>query len=169
MKRLITFAALAGAVLIGVAQTSAQTASPAASPFSVQFDQKFSQTACPDGSPQGAYCINVTGTADSPDLGKVALSRIAVLDSQAKPDSNGCVPASTKGKLTIKGDDVNFSATGLYCNNVTIAAYIYIVSGGTGKYSNAIGSGIISVPPPVSMAQGIGTEPWSGTLNATGK
>ena len=132
--------------------------------FIVNFDQKFSQTSCPDKSPKGAFCINVTGTATGSDLGSVALSRVAVLDTQAKPDSNGCVPASTQGKLTIQGDDVNFTATGLYCNNVTIAAYIYVITGGTGKYSHATGSGIISVPPPISMNQGIGTEPWSGTL-----
>ena len=137
---------------------------PTATPnttFKITFAQRFTPTKCPDGSPAGAFCLNVSGTAIDPVLGEISMTRVAVLEFLGKKDENQCVPASTNGKLLIGGDEVAFTASGVFCSKTSVATYNYTITGGTGQYAKASGSGVIDVPAPANTNV---VEVWSGTL-----
>ncbi len=140
------------------------TPTPTEAPMvlALKFAQKFTPTKCPDGSPTGAFCLNVSGTANDPVLGEVTMARVAVLNFAGEKDKNQCVPASTDGTLTIGSDTITYTAPGVFCPKTSIATYAYQVTGGTGAYANATGAGTIDVPPASSSSTGV--ENWSGTL-----
>jgi hypothetical protein len=131
--------------------------------FFVQFEQAFDGTICPEGSPQGAYCLSVTGTTNSATYGELSLSRTVVADNLGERDAFGAVVVSSFGILTdADGDTLEFELTGGLYQQQGAADYRYFITGGTGKFERARGHGVVMVPNPTSSSTG--TEIWMGTM-----
>jgi hypothetical protein len=144
------------------AVSSAQVAAKTLS-FHIAFAQKFAQITCPVGNASTTFCLSVTGIAEHHEFDGAQFARAAFLTGVLDPSSPACNPASTNGTLmTADGDTITFTAHGTYCKDVEIAAYIFVITGGTGKFQGASGSGIISVPP--FTGPGVGSETWDGTV-----
>jgi hypothetical protein len=81
--------------------------------------------------------------------------------------ADSCASATTQGTLSLvnTGATVSFTGTGTFCGATQIADFTYTISGGTGAYQHATGSGSIHVPLPSSSSTGI--ELWNGTLVAS--
>lgn len=112
------------------------------------------------GEPAGSICFSGAGNGEMQPLGKVTFTRTAVYQPGG-PDS--CGPAKTQGVLTTaSGDTISFSATGTFCRATQTATYTYKITGGTGAYKGATGTGTIQVPRPQSNTSE--TQSWSGTF-----
>jgi hypothetical protein len=131
--------------------------------FFVQFEQEFAGTICPEGSPQGAFCLVVTGTSNSATYGELTLSRTVVADRSGERDEFGATRVTSIGSLTDSdGDTLEFELLGgLYAQQGS-ADYRYFITGGTGKFDEARGHGVVLVPNPTSGSTG--TEIWMGGL-----
>jgi hypothetical protein len=128
-----------------------------------QFEQEFHGTICPEASPQGAYCLIVTGTTILADYGELNLSRIVVADNFGERDEFGAVVVTSSGSLTdADGDTLEFNLQGGLYSQQGSADYRYFITGGTGKFERARGHGAVIVPPPTSSSTG--TEIWMGSL-----
>ncbi len=135
----------------------AGTTSQTAVPLLVNLEQKYSGTTCDAGAPTGSVCLNVTGTGTIAGLGKVEMKRVVQIDAASADPKKG----TTKGKLTFEnGDFLNFRAVGNVMFEDGTASYNFIITGGTARFKNAIGGGIITVPPPSGSVR----ELWSGVL-----
>lgn len=127
----------------------------------IGFAQTFTPSDCPSDATDTKLCISVKATGETSALGKITVTRTVIVQNASAGDCNA---ATTTGTLTTaNGDSVNMSAKGQVCLNNGSAYYNYTFSGGTGKFKNASGSGVITVPPPTDSSHG--TETWSGSLN----
>ena len=159
-------AKIASAAPNGVVSPSV-TASKTVS-FHIAFAQKFAQITCPVGTSTTTFCLSVTGVAEHHQFDNAKFSRTAFLTGVLDPSTPACNPASTNGTLTTDdGDSITFIAHGTYCKDVQIAAYIFVIIAGTGKFQGVSGSGIISVPPYTGA--GVGSETWDGSITFPGK
>jgi hypothetical protein len=125
------------------------------------FNDSYTPHDCPIGEAPGSFCADVAGTGTAPaNYGTLKLARTANL---ATPLGTGpCAPTSTYGTLTVgTRSDVTFEAVGNHCGSSGIASYSYQITGGSGTFATATGSGTIDVSV---VASDSGTERWSGTL-----
>jgi hypothetical protein len=130
--------------------------------FQVGFAQYYAQAACPTDAASGALCISVKATAQDAKLGQLTVDRTVVVAVDDSPTK--CYKATTTGTLASEnGDKLNMNAAGQVCFSNGSAFYNYNFSGGTGKFKNVSGTGVITVPPPTDSHHG--TETWSGNLN----
>ena len=143
------------------------TATPTASPtpfsgaFQVVFTDQYSAAACSGGQPTGTICVSTSGSGQAVGLGTISLSRTSIY---APGGADSCGSATTKGTLTLAtGDTITFTGTGTFCRASQAGSFSYKITGGTGSYLHATGSGTIQVPRPTSSSTG--TESWTGTLH----
>jgi hypothetical protein len=130
--------------------------------FLVGFAQYYAQASCPTDAASGAVCISVKATAQDAKLGQLTVDRTVVVAVDASPTK--CYKATTTGTLSSdNGDKLNMNAAGQVCFSNGSAFYNYSFTGGTGKFKNVSGTGVITVPPPTDSHHG--TETWSGNLN----
>ena len=130
--------------------------------FLVGFAQYYAQAACPTDADSGAVCISVKATAQDAKLGQLTVDRTVVVAVDDSPTK--CYKATTTGTLASdNGDKLNMNAAGQVCFSNGSAFYNYSFTGGTGKFKNVSGTGVITVPPPTDSHHG--TETWSGNLN----
>jgi hypothetical protein len=147
-------------VLPTSAATLAPTSTPASHTLSVAFSVHITVVNCSGSRPAGTLCINVTGNGTAGALGAISVSRTAIL---SPPGDDSCGPSTTTGKLTTAGGDtVTFNATGQFCRATSTARYTYTVTGGTGRYRHATGTGSMEVPRLTDSTSP--RETWSGTL-----
>jgi hypothetical protein len=140
--------------------TPSPTPTPNTAPFQVTFQDTLATITCPVGQPTGTLCLSFKGQGQAPSLGATSLARTAIVS--ATTSSDGCQPVSSMGSLTAAdGGKVNFTATGEYCASSDTATYTYTITGGSGKYQGASGTGTIRFPP---SSGNTGVETWSGTL-----
>lgn len=126
-----------------------------ASEIDVNFAQTFVFGNCPASAPVEDICINVTGVSDQPQSHNLQFSRIAMVNPSAFDDAHPtCLPIETSGTLTLPRGTLSIHAPGNVCFADGIASYDVIVTGGTGAYAGALGSGKIVVPPPESNSTG---------------
>ncbi len=137
------------------------TATLSADVLQVSFSEQYSAAPCGGTSPAGTTCVSTTGSGQDAALGNVSLSRTSVY---APLGTDSCASATTQGTLTVTttGDTVTFTGTGTFCGASQIADFTYTITGGSGAYQHASGTGSIHVPLPSSSSTG--TEAWSGSL-----
>ena len=145
--------------------TGTATPTPSPTPFSGVFQASFADhytaAACTGGQPTGTICVTTSGTGQTANLGTTSLSRTSVY---APGGADSCGSATTQGMLTLAtGDTLTFTGTGTFCRATQVASFTYKITGGTGNYLHATGSGAIQVPRPSSSSTG--TESWTGTLH----
>jgi len=156
--------AAAVAVLLLLAVPTAAAADGAAEktaerPFAAQLDGTFAFGPCPADAPGGAQCLtdDVRGRAKA--LGRVTGEFDVVFDTAAFGDDQ-CGPIRKQGALTAAdGEQLTIRATGTFCFTNTIAAYVYTITGGTGRFEGATGDGVWYVPAPTTFDGTAGTGP----------
>jgi hypothetical protein len=123
----------------------------------------FSTTAPP---PLLTLADSVSGNADG--LGKVTGSFTVTVDFN-HPVANGFVLVSKTGSLVAaNGDQINLAMVGTFNVTTFDVHYVFVVTGGTGRFTEATGNGTWDVPPPTTFDPntgiGSGTETFRGTI-----
>jgi hypothetical protein len=137
------------------------TATPNPNVLQVNFSDQYTAAICGGTAPAGTTCVSTNGFGQDAALGGMSLSRTSVY---APLGADSCTSATTQGTLTVTatGDAIKFTGKGTFCAATQIASFTYTISGGTGSYQHATGSGSINVPLPSSSTAG--TEIWSGSI-----
>lgn len=134
----------------------------------INFAQTFGAVACPATAPAGDFCLNVTGTSDSPVAGHVEFKRIVMVNAALFDNAHPtCIPDETTGTLTLPRGTLTFHAPGNVCFADGIASYDVVITGGTDAYAGALGGGKIIVPPPLTGSTG--SELWHLELFRTAR
>ena len=141
---------------LGATHTLAYDPLPVSIPVSIDFAQQYARIACPSSAPATAFCLGVTGTANSAVLGAVSFERTVVVPNIGlfDPDHPTCIPDETSGTLTLPNGALTFRAPGNVCLADGTASYGLIVTGGSGTFKGVLGGGQITVPPPDTASTG---------------
>jgi hypothetical protein len=162
--------ALGGASLVPLASASAAGALT----FKAEVEIFYPPTSCSAGTPEGVACFTRTGMSLVRGLGKVEESYAYILDERPA----GCPEEHVRGlpsmaRLTVQGKgaiDVRVSGTDCLARvppAPVTGTETFIVTGGSGRYAGASGSGTIahiSNGPPAWR----GKDTWTGTLVVPG-
>ena len=121
---------------------------------------------CASDAPPSALCLHdeVTGTVTH--LGRTTGNFEVVFDI-AQFGEDGCGPIKKTGAFTAaNGDQLRIEADGQFCFATVVAIYTYNITGGTGRFTGASGSGSWVVPPPINFdgVAGVGDEFLLGGL-----
>lgn len=155
-----TGATLPTSIVPTATSTAAPTSTPVSHTLSVTFSVSIDVVDCPTAQPTGTLCINVNGSGTSSVFGALKVSHSAVL---SPPGDDSCGPSTATGKLTAaNGDTATFKATGQFCRSNSTARYTYTITGGTGSYKHATGTGSIEVPRLTDSPSP--HETWNGTF-----
>ncbi len=163
-RRLATLLPVAVTLLLALsvpATAGADTAEDATTEqsFAARLNGAFAFGPCPEGAPQGAQCLtdDVHGRATA--LGRVT-GRFDVVFDVAAFGEDQCGPIRKEGALTAaNGDQLTIRATGTFCFTNTIAAYVFTITGGTGRFEGAGGDGVWYVPAPTTFDGTSGNGP----------
>jgi HYR domain-containing protein len=170
VPRFVALAAAAGAVAL---VTAASSASSAAGTLSLRaaLGVTSDPVACPPELPQdGTDCRARVEQARVPGLGAVTATYVWVF--RVGPPTCPSIltkPLATTGRLAVAGKgELRFALSdGAGCVDVEPVRnepQTFTITGGTGLYAGASGSGTVER----SVSEGVGTETWTGTLVAPG-
>jgi len=109
---------------------------------------------------------SVSGNAEG--LGQVTGSFTVTVDFN-HPVADGFVLVSKTGSLVAaNGDTINLAMVGTFNVTTFDVHYVFVVTGGTGRFAGATGNGTWDVPPPTTFdpntGSGSGTEIFRGTI-----
>jgi hypothetical protein len=109
---------------------------------------------------------SVNGNAGG--LGKVTGSFTVTIDFN-HPVADGFVLVSKAGSLVAAdGDRIDLSMVGTFNVTTFDVHYVFLVTGGTGRFAGATGNGTWDVPPPSvfdpATGSGSGAESFRGTI-----
>jgi len=128
---------------------------------------------CPADAPEADYCFTRTGSGVIPGLGTVSGTYAFLVAKSCPEDGDLLLPA--KGRLIITGKgEIDVSLSGLPdcfvpASLVLKAKESFTVTGGTGKYVGASGSGTVQHDiTEVLGGPGPGHDLWVGTLSVPG-
>lgn len=125
------------------------------SKIDINFAQTFVFKNCPSTAPVGDICIYVTGIADQLRARPLEFTRVSMVNPSLYDDAHpACQPIETSGTLTLPRGTLSIHAPGNVCLADGVASYDVIITGGTGAYMGALGSGKIVVPPPETDSTG---------------
>jgi hypothetical protein len=157
-------AAVAG-LLAAVAVVPSRALAGSQVPFQATIAETYTATIC--GPAQ--LCINAIGSGQATQLGNTAESASVVSDL-ASTSAPGCHTETRTTTLTAaNGDQITLQATGENCSTgptTVTATDAYMVTGGTGRYFGATGSGTNTVA--ADRASGTAVVTFSGTLSTPG-
>jgi hypothetical protein len=122
--------------------------------------------ACPADAPAGALCLHDDVAGQMIHLGRTTGSFEVVFDTAAF-GADGCGPIRKQGSLVAaNGERIDVSAEGTFCFGTLVALYEFRITGGTGRFANASGSGSWLVPAPTTFdgVSGTGDEFLLGAL-----
>ena len=160
-------------VVLATASVLVLPAAPTLASAQVPFEAKLTQTAtaapCPQGAPASALCFAQTGTGTATHLGQMTKESFVVLT----PVSATCVTFTENTVLrAANGDTLTAQQSGTSCfrTPTTVdAAGPYTITGGTGRFSGATGSGTATATLNV-VAPGVlaGPAAYTGVLSSPG-
>ncbi len=134
-------------------------------PFQATFIERAPVTTCPPSSKPTDLCFNVSGSGTSLPYGPITFTSFDINFLQPGGTSainsdnpNSCEPTTRQGSIYIGHDTIRFTASGTWC--VSLVHFVYQVTGGTGTFRQARGTGSISIPDPLNQV----LEYWTGTL-----
>ena len=114
-------------------------------------------------------CGDITGSGHGSHLGKIGESA-AIVSYLSTPLGGGCFPETRTTTLTAaNGDELTLAAAGTNCptSPTTVAASdTFTVTGGTGRFVGASGSGTVSAT--VDLATSTAVVTLSGVLSSPG-
>jgi hypothetical protein len=157
------FTATVGLMALAAATTRAQGNSGETSELRGLLTGNFSTIAPP---PLLTLSDSVSGDAE--DLGDVTGSFTVTIDFN-HPVADGFVLVSKTGSLVAaNGDKINLAMVGTFNVTTFDVHYVFLVTGGTGRFAGATGNGTWDVPPPSTFdpntGSGSGTETFRGTI-----
>jgi hypothetical protein len=165
--RILVMAALLGLLALTPTRTSAATLVP----FQASVFEHFSEGFC---APQ-TVCITAAGTGQATSgqashLGKVTEDFSVQVDVNPADVVNGCSPETRSTVLVAaNGDEITMSATGWSCFATSSASDSYVVTGGTGRFQGAFGSGTDSNTFMLTSSDsGVAVTTFSGNLSSPG-
>jgi len=165
------WAILAVAVLCAVMVALPQQVSAASLvPFHATVAETFTAGPC---APLPSLCVTSTGSGQATHLGNVRESTVTVLDLASKPGPGCATDGHAETRATTlfaaNGDQITLVGTGYSCPTgpTTLTAVdSYVVTGGTGRFSGASGSGTITAT--IDLANGTAVDTFSGVLSQAG-
>jgi hypothetical protein len=154
---------MVGLVVLAAATALAQDQPGATSELCGRLVGHFTTTAPP---PSLTLADSVSGNATG--LGQVTGSFTVTIDFN-HPIADGFVLVSKTGSLVAAdGDKINLAMVGTFNVNTLDVHYVFLVTGGTGRFAGATGNGTWDVPPPSTFDpttdSGSGTEIFRGTI-----
>jgi hypothetical protein len=153
-------------LLLRPSHTSASAATLV--PYQASVSETFSAAMCG----QWAVCITATGTGQATHLGAISEDASIVVDINPADQQNGCNLETRTTTLTAaNGDTITMSGSGLTgCPESTNEANDrYVVTGGTGRFQGASGSGTDSNTHTFTGPDaGVATTTFSGDLSSVG-
>ena len=171
LRRLLAGVAVIGALaIVGLGATTihAQVSQKAGTgtvtrEFRGRLDNSFTTTA-----PPPLLTLADSGSGRATVLGKVTDSFTVTIDFN-HPIADGFVLVSKTGSLTsADGDRVDLAMVGTFNVATFDVHYVFVVTGGTGRFAGATGSGTFDVPPPAvfdpATGSGSGVELFQGTI-----
>jgi hypothetical protein len=158
-----TFAAAAGSAMVPDAAADRQAATGTLNLRATLFVLS-DPGACPPGAPPDADCRTRTGRGSVQGLGSVSENYVWSYASPGCP-TNLVKPLATTGRIVVAGKgELQFAlAEGARCVDqepVRNEPQNFTITGGTGAYASATGSGMVER----ALSGGVGTETWTGTL-----
>ncbi len=162
---------LAVAVLCAVMVALPQRAAAAnLVPFRATVAETFTAGPC---APIPSLCVTATGSGQATHLGNIRESATIVTNLASKPGpgcaTDGHAETRTTTLFAANGDQVTLEATGYGCPTgptTQTAVDSYMVTGGTGRFSGASGSGTINVTIDLVSLTAVVT--FSGVLSEAG-
>jgi hypothetical protein len=150
----------------GATLTVAAFAAPASAstqPFHGRLNNSFAPTA-----PAPQLTLDLAGKGHASLLGKVTDHFTVVIDFD-HPVAPGVVLVSKSGSLYGQGGDrLDLSMVGTFDTATFDVHYVFVITGGAGRFAGAGGNGTYHVPPPLIFdpATGIGSgiETFRGTI-----
>ena len=172
-RRTVVPMLLATLLAAGVAPGATRTLADRLVPFQATLTEQFSGVQC---GPT-ALCVRVTGTGTAAHLGRVTDTRQVRIDLSTP--ATGCLPvlSDTMTLTAANGDQVFATGTGQNCvtsnPDVQNETVIYTVTGGTGRFSAAGGSGtwhthVVITAETATTSMGTATTSASGLLASPG-
>lgn len=135
-------------------------------PFHASISETF--TAVPCG--QWSRCVTAVGTGQATHLGEVNENASVVVDTNPADQQNGCAPETRATTLTAaNGDTITMYGTGFSCPATSDAHDNYTITGGTGRFQGAGGSGSeYNVHTFTGPGVGVATVTYDGTISSVG-
>src|SRR5262249_46715212 len=101
-------------------------------------------------------------------VGQVTGNFTSIVDFN-RPVAEGFVLVSKTGSLVAaNGDQVDLAMVGTFNVTTFDVHYVFVVTGGTGRFAGATGNGTFDVPPPTAFdpatGSGSGPQPFPGTI-----
>jgi hypothetical protein len=154
---------MVGLVVLAAAATLAQGQPGETSELRGRLVGKFNTTA---PAPLLTLADSVSGNAEG--LGQVTGSFTVTIDFN-HPVASGFVLVSKVGSLVAAdGDQINLAMVGTFDVTTFNVHYVFLVTGGTGRFAGATGNGTWDVPPPSAFdpatGSGSGTEIFRGKI-----
>lgn len=171
MKR--AFLTLPAVVLTAAVIVAGPTAMPVAAeaghtPFKATFEERVTFAPCPFP----IFCFTASGTGQASHMGRTLEQRTATFDLSLLR-ATGCSPSPGAATLTAaNGDRVMMSLAGTVCStgpSTSTLSFVYVVTGGTGRFEGASGSGSgIAHGTVTGVSSGVADITYDGTLSAPG-
>jgi hypothetical protein len=160
---LVALPAMVGLGVIAAAAALAQEPPGETCELRARLVGNFSTTAPP---PLFTLADSVSGNVEG--LGPVTGSFTVTIDFNHSVAPGFALVSKTGSLVAADGDKINLAMVGT-CNVTTFDVhYVFIVTGGTGRFAGATGNGTWDVPPPTTFDQttgiGSGTEIFRGTI-----
>jgi hypothetical protein len=159
-------AGLALAVLI-LRPSPSHASAAALVPFHASVSETYTVAKCG----QWSVCITASGTGQATHLGAITEHSIVVVDINPADKQNGCAPETRTTTLTAaNGDVITMSGTGFTrCPGTSVAKDSYAVTGGTGRFQGANGSGTDSNTHTFTGPNvGVAFTTYDGDLSSVG-
>jgi hypothetical protein len=171
-KRALRIATVPGLVVLLaltalVLRPSHTSAAAALVPFQASVSETFTIAKCGEWS----VCITAVGTGQATHLGEITEHSSVVADINPADQQNGCAPERRTDSLTAaNGDTITMSGPGLTrCPGSNEANDSYVVTGGTGRFQGASGSGTDNnIHTQTGPGVGVAFTTYNGNLSSVG-
>jgi len=134
------------------------------------FQARIAETsvAVPCGPTLQQLCVTIAGSGRATLLGKISEAATVVVDLSSNPAPGCSAEVRTTTITAANGDQITMQATGQVCFGPTTgtASDAYVVTGGTGRYSGASGSGTDTAS--IDRVSGNAVSTFTGTLSSPG-
>jgi hypothetical protein len=152
------------ALMAGLVAVPQQASAASLVPFHATVAETFTAGLC---DPVPSLCVTIDGSGHATHLGRIREAATVVVDLASNP-APGCHTETRTTTLTAaNGDQIMLDATGQSCATgptTSIAVDAYVVTGGTGRFSGASGSGTIIAR--INLASGRALVTFRGLLSS---
>ena len=163
----LLFAAALGSLAVTVAHADSVGTLQVNGTFTTHFDY----VECPVGTPATTECFRFVsfGTGVVPGLGKVTTAFTLIYDDYG----SACAHVHAQIPILVAGKgEIDLATRSIGCINPNTPGLVpsseVTVSGGSGRYAGASGSGVLDNQGIANRSVGQRTDTWTGTLNVAG-